>query len=599
MSYLPTLAQTAGLLAVIAVTAAFVVLGAAAGGANRRAEADLVGGWGIAVAAFVLAGAIARVPLGWVTVVLFAAAIACATLAPRRMRGPDARGLMLWAVLVLPLVLVVAAMVPSQWDEFTHWLPNTRYLVEHDDFFRAGVASPPSQQAAYPYALPLVSYMASQLTGYLVENSAALFNVILLGCFGYAVARVIAEARGQPRIGWGLAALGLLAVGPLNPTFVPKIVFTAYADNATGVALGFAALIAWQALNALAEGETARARALAWQFGFVATTLVALKQANLPLLAALIAAAGLAALAEGRLRAALPLAMRALLLPLAVWALWRVYVSQNFSGGEFEIRPFAEWSLALIPDVIARMALIASKKGGYFGLMLIALGFAVRGIVRPRTAFDRLAVIAGGMFLAYNLFLLFTYITAFGDNDALRAASYWRYNTHLGGIAVLFAVYGIARLWRWPLPRIAAAAAVVLVLIAPVALAAMIRFDVRAPKLFVRAVGAEIQRTLSQDDRIVLIDTTDSGVYVMMMYYTLHGGPRVAADFTTAARGNLAIPPAATHAWVHVPTPAVEAALDATLPSGASYLLRRSGGRWTVVKSWPYPGYRLPSDDAD
>lgn len=135
--------------------------------------------------------------------------------------------------------------------------------------------------------------------------------------------------------------------------------------------------------------------------------------------------------------------------------------------------------------------------------------------------------------------------------------------------------------------------------VAPLALAPYIRFDNRAPKRYVRAVGAELDRTLAPDDRIVLIDPQSAGEYVVIMYYALHGRPRVAGDVTAAAQGQFPIPPETTHAWVHVPTPAVEAALDVKLGSGASYLLKRRGGEWAVEKSWPYPGYRLPSDDAD
>lgn len=600
IAYVPTLAQLAGLLGVVAVTAAFIALGAAAGGRRRDAAADLTAGWGIASAAFIVLGATAGLPLNGILAAVLIAAIPCVFLALRRTPHEDVRGLAMWAVLSVPLALVVCAMAPSQWDEFTHWLPNTRYLLEHDDFVRAGMAAP-STQAAYPYGLPLVTYMASRLAGHFVENGAAIFNVILLGNFGFVVARVIADARGTPRVGWGLCALGLLAATAFNPTFVPKIAFTAYADSGTAVTLGFAAVLAWQALNALAETDRARARGLAWQLGFVATALVGLKQANLPLLGAIVGAAGLIALTDRRigLVAALPLAVRALALPLASWALWRLYVAHNLAGSEFEVRPLAQWSLALLPDVIGRMASVASKKGGYFAVMLVALGFALRSVLRPRTAFDRLAIITGTTFILYNAFLLFTYVTAFGDNEALHAASYWRYNTHLGGLCVVFASYGIARLWRWPAPRVVGWAAVALVLLAPLVFAKMIRFDDRAPKRYVRAVAADIVRTLAPTDRIVLIDPRSAGEYLVIMHYALHGGPRVVGDVSTAAGGTIPLPPDATHVWVHVPDAAVEAALDVKLASGASYLLARKGGAWTIEKSWPYPGYRLPTDIPD
>lgn len=164
---------------------------------------------------------------------------------------------------------------------------------------------------------------------------------------------------------------------------------------------------------------------------------------------------------------------------------------------------------------------------------------------------------------------------------------------------VVFASYGIARLWRWPALRVAGWAAVALVLLAPVVFAKMIRFDDRAPKRYVRAVAADIMHTLAPTDRIVLIDPKSAGEYLVIMHYALHGGPRVVGDVGTAAGGTIPLPPDATHVWVHVPDAAVEAALDVKLASGASYLLARKGGAWTIEKSWPYPGYRLPTDILD
>jgi len=164
VSYLPTLAQLAGLIGVAVAAAAFLALGAAAGGGGRRSEGDLVAGWGVATAAFVAFGALGGVALGWITAGVFAAAVPCSLLALRRTRHEHARALLIAAVLSVPLIVVVAAMSPSQWDEFTHWLPNARYLVEHGDFPRAGIWIP-SSQPSYPYALPLVAYMASQLAG--------------------------------------------------------------------------------------------------------------------------------------------------------------------------------------------------------------------------------------------------------------------------------------------------------------------------------------------------------------------------------------------------------------------------------------------------
>jgi hypothetical protein len=280
-------------------------------------------------------------------------------------------------------------------------------------------------------------------------------------------------------------------------------------------------------------------------------------------------------------------------------------------GGELAVPAPSEWLVSLIPDILARMALIASKKGGYFCVMLVAVAFGVRALRRIETPLDRLAVIAGVAFLAYNAFLLFTYVTVFGEGDALRAGSYWRYNMHLGGFASAFAALGLAMAWRrWVRPRpgarralaLAAAAAIVAL---PIAASGKLRFDIRAPKLHVRAVAERMAPLLKPDDRLVLVDASPDGTYAMIVRYALRGAAPIremvlSPEGVTEARVRLAIARNdPTHVWVHVPTPAVEKALGLALAAGAAHLVARDGDRWREVASWPYPGYALPSDVPD
>ena len=108
-------------------------------------------------------------------------------------------------------------------------------------------------------------------------------------------------------------------------------------------------------------------------------------------------------------------------------------------------------------------------------------------------------------------------------------------------------------------------------------------------------------RTLGRDDRLAVIDASGDGTYAMMVRYVL--GPRVqmlAGDpqMPESLIRNVLSDPRLDAAWVHVPTPAIDAVLGMTLAPGASHLLKREGGRWIEIKSWPYPGYALPSDIA-
>lgn len=613
----PSLIQVAGIMAVLVIVAGFALVGGWLGGPGRLADGDALYGWATIAALFTVAGSARFIPFGVIALAALVLGLAAlANLALRR-RSPIDPALLRIVVLSLPMLVIVGAMTPTQWDEMTNWLPNARYLVENNAFPGPGLPPDPSVFPAYPYGLEIIVYLASRLAGHLVENAVALFNLLLLLSFGLLIARAfrgilmrpVPEVRlphglaapEEAGLGWGWCAFGALAVTLLSPTFVPKIVFTAYADSATAVALGFAAMLGWSALNALAEGRTAQARAAALQIGLAGTALVVTKQVNLVLLVALLITVAIVALRDPALRLGdlARLAPRALVLPIAVYAVWRIYVALNISGGEFSIRPVGEWMVALIPEVIGRMAQIAAKKGGYFAVMLVACGLALRALWRPRGAFDRLTIITAGLFVAYNAFLVFAYIAAFSRYEAENALSYWRYNMHLGGVALLFATQGIALLWRryvvphWR-PQIGWLA-MALVLAAPFALATKIRFD-RDPRYqYARTTALAIARMLTPADRLVLIDPDENGQYLVIMRYALHGSATAAAEVTgftnaTPARLRAIVDRArASHVWLYQPSPAVDAAFGVRLAPGSSYLLKREDGHWATLHGWPHP----------
>jgi hypothetical protein len=354
-------------------------------------------------------------------------------------------------------------------------------------------------------------------------------------------------------------------------------------------------------LNALADGDEAAARSFAWQIGLATTAAVGLKQVNLVFLIALAVAAALITLRDPaiRWRMLMKVIPYAIVLPLVVHVAWRIYVSAHISGGEFAFRPPSEWIIAHIPDIVVRMGLVASKKGGYFGVMIIAVILALRVVWRPRTEFDRLTILAATLFLAYNGFLLLTYVAAFSQGEALRAASYWRYNTHLGGVALLFAAYGLAMLWRRhvkrPMPRSAALVAVVLVVTMPIAMAKKLRFDLHPRYDYAHSTAREIAQLLSPADRLLLVDPADDGQYIVIMRYRLHGSAAVVGEInawhhpTADSIRQQAARSKATHLWTYSAQPEVTGALEAPLDKGASYLLARKTSGWSVIRRWPHP----------
>ena len=614
----PTLSQIAGLFAVLVIAGALVALGAAAVGRHRRPEADLVSGWGLVIATFTLAGTANLISFSALAAFVAVIALAAMFVTIRREGRYGPPGALRLLILAAPLLALVASMTPTQWDELTQWLPNARYLVEYDSFPRTGLPKSPSVFPAYPYGLPLIIFLASRATGYLVENAAAIFNVLLFLSFGLFVARTTIamatisradrsarDAIDRVRMGWGACAFAGLVVTAFNPTYVSRLVFSSYADAPTAIAVGFACVLTWLTLNALSEGDDSAAVLFAWQAGLSATAAIGLKQVNLVFLIALILSAGLIVLRDPtiRWRQLLRIAPYALVVPLVVYGAWRLHVSLQ-SGGEFSVRPVSGWFLASIPEIIGKMALVASKKGGYFVIMSIAVLLALRAAWRPRTVFDRLTILTAVMFLAYNGFLLFAYVAAFGKDDALRVASFWRYNTHLGGVCLVFATCAVALLWgrfiQRPLPQLVGAVAVVLVLVLPVAMGKKLRFDLNPRYAYAYATAGDIARLLSRKDRLMLVDPADDGQYLVIMRYKMHGSAPVVGEINAWSRPTVSNirkatrASGATHVWIYAPSPVVAAAFDITLAQGSSYLLAHGEHGWSAVHQWAQPDGASP-----
>ena len=81
-----------------------------------------------------------------------------------------------------------------------------------------------------------------------------------------------------------------------------------------------------------------------------------------------------------RWRAVLAFVLRIFILPLIVYVLWKLHVSHHIPGGEFSFRGFSEWLIRDIPQIVSRMALVASKNGGYFGVMSAAVTLAILSV---------------------------------------------------------------------------------------------------------------------------------------------------------------------------------------------------------------------------
>jgi hypothetical protein len=611
--FMPTPGQGAGLLAVVATMTAFSLIGAALSGKGRLRAADAFAGWGAVSAVFILLGVFTKIPFTWLAYGIWAAAAVSAVLVWRR--GPADFGI-LWraVVLALPLFALVSAMKASQWDEFSQWLPNAWYIYRNDGF-PGGAAMPvsPSVFPAYPYGLPLVTYLVSVLRGSFVENGGALTNLSLLLLYTPVYLHMIGQGLkaddGWAKT-WGGAALGVLGVTVLSTTFVQKLVFTAYADSATAVILAVVGVLSWKILQVLAkEAEGGKATATAWQFSLASAVFLNLKQTNLVLLVLLLGGVSLVALRDKKIRAAdffrlLPVMLA---LPAVMYLAWRYHVSLYLQAGEFSLMPFANWRVPQAFEIFGRMLLIASRKGAYFIMMLVITAFAARAFIRVRDGFDRMALITGAVFTGYVLFLWLMYIAAFSGAEALRAASFWRYNTQLGLLGATTAAFGLARFWQrrqLKLPRLLSALAVFLVLAIPLATSSSLRFDIRPQKDHMRMVGQDLAKILPAGVRFAVIDQRGQGLAGKIVNFELSSGVNSRPGLKVYFNGRMFKSPAAlrkalesrkiAYIWVHEPVPLVLKALGLNLAPAASYLLARDRQKWKVVKSWPYNGYTDP-----
>lgn len=599
------------ILATLGVLAGLAAIGRLMYGGKGFSEADLFGGWAMAVFVFTIGNIFFRIPfnyLFWVMVAIAAVAVVWLLVRERRV---GASGFWRALILIAPLLLIASARMASEWDEFSHWLPTERFIFNEQGFPFGGREVAGGHFPGYPYAWLLLLYMANMLAGQLVEAAGSVMNILLLLVFGIGAVRLWSEATDRPMppvavLGWTGALFAVAAATVLNPTFVQKVVLTTYADPSTAASVGVGTVLAYFILDALTRNDMAKARTLAWQFGFVMAVLINIKQVNLVLVVMLLGGAGLVALRDPAIRlSAFIRLLPAMMVPaVLIYLIWRYHVSINLPGGvEASFQPYEEWNLDLLWPILQRMLLIASKKLGYFAVMGIAVIFALRGLWRCESRFDRLAMLIGFSFLGYNAFLYLTFVTHFSKYDALRAASYWRYNHHLGLMAVAFGAFGLGMLWRRymaarPLPRLMLAVLCAVILVAPFVFAEKLRFDLEHPKPFYRSVGRELPGLMPVGSRLLILDPRGTGESGVLTQFELaerqnefQGYRAQYHSFSKSSLVEVLAVTKPTYLLVHSFRPVVNDVLGTDLPEkGFSFLLRKTGdvpATWAIVKKWP------------
>ena len=455
----------------------------------------------------------------------------------------------MWRVflLVLPLLWITAAMEPSQWDEFSHWLPAPKYLFEFNGF--------PTKErpffgthmlSAYPYGWPFLSYLAALIAGQFLSNIGSILNLLLIltfCTFSFRTAMHIASEGKVEKISWSSASVVVIFATLLNPTFVQKIVLTAYSDTCTSVLVGFSLLIGYYFLETLSERKNAFSRSYAWQLALVLSLLMNVRQANLVLVVMLILALSILAIRDSNIKISeYSVYILVVMIPAAlVYVFWRYYVGSEFNnlnGLEAGFRPLATWNFGYTKEIIITMSYVAFKKIGFFAPMLVACYFAILGLIRFDTVFAKISILVAVLFFGYTSFLFLTYLGHFQPQQAVTAVSFWRYSTHNGMAAVAFLMIGLTYFLKSrdklkPYPLWLKTLSIILLLTLPFGFAHKIRFDLEPPKPYFTTVAKDVSSLISKGAKVLVVDPKGTGESAKITYFYLgQGGTTWISAFT-------------------------------------------------------------------
>ena len=597
--------QIVALASIALIWFGLAALGSFIGGREADKPMYPLLGWAAVVVVYTLAGTLTDVPFTMLAAALGAAALVSAAVFVRRDRwliDPVYLRMLVWAA---PLLLLVSAMQGSHWDEFSHWLTGQKYLLNVDRFPGEGHPKSAASFPAYPYAWQLLAYFAGRIQGGVAENAGALLNILLLLTLGLLAVRRALFVTGRDEAGihpWLFASLAVAAATIFNPTFVQKVILTAYADLATSVTLAAGVVAGWWMLDALGENDERRARKAALLSGLIFAVLVSLKQSTLELFGLGVGALFFVGLVDPRIRFA-SLVRCAVLITLpavVVYGVWRYYVANELAGREFTIRPFDDWSIDLLPSILGNMVYVLLKKSAYLAAMLAAVIVGARAVMGGGTAYSRAMLTIALIFLGHTAFLAFCYVAVFHGYEAKTIASYWRYNQQLGGLAVLaITLSGAVLLTRFggrlPLAKLKWLPAV-LIVIGPLAFAEKLRFDKAPAYAHYRGVAQTVAARIEPGSKVRVLDPQGSGESGIIMRYE-------ASDKTLdvayqAAFHNMSEKGLRTfresldgsYLLVHSVTAPVQAVFGADLKPGVSYLLRiGAAGSVEILATWPWP----------
>ncbi len=598
---LPSWLQLGGLLGVFLAGAVFWLCGRALAGGHGTPELQLFAGWGAFCLVLTLWGVATPAAMRWPALLfplLAATALAVPALRPTR---DDVVAVLRITILALPIWAIMVAVQPALPDTFTNFLPNAVYLFDHG-FFPADDRAPAfATWPAFPYNQPLATYLATLLLPQFPPGALVHLNILLQVMLGLLFARLLRprDAPFAAAPSWAGCAGGLLLVMALNPGFVPRIDFTAYAEPALTVGVCVVGFLAARMLAALVERDDSALRRDGVLLAFSLVALVGIKQVGIVLAFGLMLGMTALALADRRIARGQALAaiVVAALPALVLYAAWRWYVLTHFAfGRELELLPPEAWRFDILPLTLLHILAAIAEIPLYFAMIaaviVLAIALSWRQGLRDGT---RLLLLTTVLFAVYNGFLILIYVIHMGPVAGEAAHSYFRYMTHLSLLAILALVTAAREglLARRPAAHPAswqrwlAAGAIVLVLLVPLPFLKRLRFDTQMPQPLIWGLARDIAGEVRDGDRLALYLPGDNGSTSLMLRAALVlTPPRRDLEIydTSAIPGGVAagLAAAAQRGYVRAVTTCAPA-------DNAAQLLAYDGATWRVEKSWPYP----------
>ena len=244
----------------------------------------------------------------------------------------------------------------------------------------------------------------------------------------------------------------------------------------------------------------------------------------------------------------------------------------------------------------------------HFILLVTLTILGLVGLVRASGPVDRLLAVVAVLWIGYTGFLGFVYVTSLSDEEALRAAEFWRYSTHLSllGIAGGAAVGGVLwprrrRLGQWT--GTMAVAAPVVASLGLVVVADRLIPSANGLATPFRAFGRQLAEVLPKGARVAIVAPWDCGLLDSAIIYELARPNNIdqnrwVADSEGLVPGDFAAPdsPALTHldkikashiAVLDIPLLIYCSKIPAEPPAPMEmFLLTRTGTGWRQTGRW-------------